>query len=113
MWKRNTRNRTLALAALFQAVDGVNQIAANGEVDESLFRSALNSLLLEESDTLEDLYGGLGALRTGLRSLMYQLGSGSMTMEGRPKNIEATRYAINLLYLEKNWAIIRMFFSVC
>lgn len=97
----NTRNRTIALAALFQAVDGVNQIASDGTIDQTILESAINSLLAEETASIEDLYGGLSNLRTGLRSLMYQLGSGSMTQEGRPKNVEATRYTINLLYLEK------------
>nr|CAA6829310.1 MAG: FIG002903: a protein of unknown function perhaps involved in purine metabolism [uncultured Thiotrichaceae bacterium] len=97
----NTRNRTIALAALFQAVDGVNQIASEGSVDQSILESAINSLLADESDSIEDLYGGISKLRTGLRSLMYQLGGSSLTQEGRPKNAEATRYTINLLYLEK------------
>ena len=97
----NTRNRTLALAALFQCIDGVNQLSSDGQVDSELFENAVNSLLAEESDTLEDLYGGIGGLRTGLRSLMYQLGSGSSSVEGEGKNMETTRYAINLLYLEK------------
>lgn len=100
----NTRNRTIALAALFQAVDGVNQIASEGNVDQTILESAINSLLAEETASIEDLYGGISNLRTGLRSLMYQLGGGSLTQEGRPKNVEATRYTINLLYLEKKLA---------
>lgn len=97
----NTRNRTIALAALFQAVDGVNQIASSGNVDQDILRSAINSLLAEDSGSIEDLYGGLSELRTGLRSLMHQLGAGSLDQAGRPKNVESTRYTINLLYLEK------------
>lgn len=96
----NTRNRTLALAALFQALDGVNQIAASGRVDHELFSSAINSLLAENSSSIEDLYGGLPNLRIGLRSLLYQLG-GDTSPDGTPKNTDTTRYAINLLYLEK------------
>ncbi len=96
----NTRNRTLALAALFQCIDGVNQISSDGQVDSELFNSSVNSLLAEDSGTLEDLYGGVGGLRTGLRLLMYQLGSGSGT-GSESKNMDVTRYAINLLYLEK------------
>lgn len=97
----NTRNRTIALAALFQAVDGVNQIASTGNVDQEILKSAINSLVADESGSIEDLYGGIGNLRTGLRSLMHQLGGGSLAQDGRAKNVEATRYTINLLYLEK------------
>ena len=97
----NTRNRTIALAALFQSVDGVNQIASNGQVDSKLFASSVNSLLAEQSDHIEDLYSGIDGLHTGLRSLMHQLGSDHQAADGQGKNMETTRYAINLLYLEK------------
>jgi high frequency lysogenization protein len=97
----NIRNRTIALAALFQCVEGVTQIASQGKVDNALFEACIHSVLTEEDTSIEDLYGGLDKLRTGLRVLMYQLGTGSLTPDGRPKDIEATRYAVNLLYLEK------------
>ncbi|HRJ53560.1 MAG TPA: high frequency lysogenization protein HflD [Candidatus Thiothrix moscowensis] len=100
----NTRNRTIALAALFQCVEGVTQIASRGSVDSELFDACINSVLTEDASSPEALYGGVEKLRTGLRVLMHQLGTGSMTPDGRPKDIEATRYAVNLLYLEKKLA---------
>lgn len=100
----NTRNRTIALAALFQCVEGVLQIATRGNVDNELLDSCINSILTEDNSSPEALYGGVGNLKTGLRVLMHQLGSGNLTPDGKPKNIEATRYAVNLLYLEKKLA---------
>ncbi|MEZ5452486.1 MAG: high frequency lysogenization protein HflD [Thiothrix sp.] len=100
----NTRNRTIALAALFQCVEGVTQIAAHGRVDSELFDACINSVLTEDNHSAESLYGGLEKLRPGFKVLMHQLGTGSMTPDGRPKDIEATRYAVNLLYLEKKLA---------
>ncbi|WP_298609360.1 high frequency lysogenization protein HflD [uncultured Thiothrix sp.] len=97
----NNRNRTFALAALFQNVEGVNQIATSGQVNNELLTQAVNSLLMESSDEIQDLYGGVVGLKTGLEVLLYQLGAGRLTPEGKPKNLEATRYAVNLLYLEK------------
>ncbi len=97
----NNRNRTFALAALFQNVEGVNQIATTGQVNNELLTQAINSLLIESSNEIEDLYGGVTGLKTGLEVLLYQLGAGRLTSEGKPKNLEATRYAVNLLYLEK------------
>lgn len=96
----SNRNRTIALAALFQCVDGVIQIAHRGTVDNELFEACTNSILID-TDLPQDLYGGTENLRTGLRVLMHQLGSGSLDPDGRPKDVEATRYAVNLLYLEK------------
>ncbi|TXH66727.1 MAG: high frequency lysogenization protein HflD [Thiothrix sp.] len=100
----NNRNRTLALAALFQNVEGVNQLATTGQVNNELLTQAINSLLMESPDEIEDLYGGIAGLKTGLQVLLYQLGAGRLTPEGKPKNLEATRYAVNLLYLEKKLA---------
>lgn len=100
----NNRSRTIALAALFQCVEAVIQIATRGSIDNETFQSCIKSLLMDDADSPEALYGGVGQLHTGLRVLMYQLGAGGLTPDGRPKNIEATRYAVNLLYLEKKLA---------
>ncbi|PID50569.1 MAG: lysogenization regulator HflD [Proteobacteria bacterium] len=97
----NNRNRTLALAALFQCVDGVTQIAERGQIDTELLTACINSILADDADTLEDLYGGMDKLTTGLQVLLYQLSAGTMTPEGKPKDLEATRYAINLLHLQR------------
>ena len=98
----NLNNRTIALAALFQCVEGVNQIANKGQVDEALYTTCIKSILEDNADTAIDLYGGsMAKLKTGLKSMMYQLGAGQLTPDGKPKDMEATRYALGLLHLEK------------
>ena len=98
----NLKNRTIALAALFQSVEGVNQIANKGQIDEALYKTSIQSVLEDNADTAIDLYGGSTSnLKTGLQSMMYQLGAGQLTPEGKPKDMEATRYALGLLHLEK------------
>lgn len=96
----NTKNRTIALAALFLCVEGVNQIAHSGKVDKDLYHTCINSILTEDNDTAENLYGSLNNLKVGLRSMMYQLGSGQLTPDGKPKDMESTRYTLGLLHLE-------------
>ena len=96
----NTQNRTIALAALFQCVEGVNQIANTGNVDTDLYKVCLNSVLTENSSSAVDLYGSLAGLKPGLKAMMYQLGSGQMTPDGKPKELESTRYALGLIHLE-------------
>ena len=96
----NTQNRTIALAALFQCVSGVNQIANTGNVDADLYKTCLHSILKENPASAEDLYGSLANLKTGLKTMMYQLGSGQMTPDGKPKELETTRYALGLIHLE-------------
>jgi len=97
----NTRNRTIALAALFQCVEGVMQIAHRGTVDSLLFETSLNSVLGKETQNIADVYGGLDRLQIGFQSMLYQLGGKNLTPDGKEKDLEATRYAINVLYLEK------------
>ena len=97
----NTQNRTIALAALFQCIDGVNQIADTGKIDEALYNTCINSILNESADDAVDLYGSLENLKVGFTSMLYQLGTGQLTPDGKPKDLEATRYALGLLHLEK------------
>lgn len=97
----NTKNRAIALAAIFQCVDGVNQIANSGSVDAELYKTCINSILSDSVDSAEELYGSLKDLKIGLTSMLYQLGSGQVTPDGKPKDLEATRYALGLLHLEK------------
>ncbi len=97
----NTQNRAIALAAIFQCIDGVNQVANTGKVDEALYNTCINSILSENADDAIDLYGTLIDLKIGFTSMLYQLGTGQLTPEGRPKDLGATRYALGLLHLEK------------
>lgn len=96
-----TRNRTLALAALFQNIDGVMQIARSGKVDEDIYKSALMSLLVDNAPAIEDLYGGISQMRVGLRALNHQLGGATNAATGEFKDLDATRYSLNILYLER------------
>jgi len=97
----NTQNRAIALAAIFQCVDGVIQIAQKGQVDQALFKTCINSVLEDNADSAVGLYGSLDNLKTGLKSMLYQLGSGQLTPDGKQKDMEATRYVLGLLHLEK------------
>lgn len=98
---KNIENRTIALAALFQCVEGVRQIAHDGLVERELFHTCLNSVATENTDTIQEIYGGISKLRTGFKETLLQLGGELMMPDGKQKNIETTRYAINLLHLEK------------
>lgn len=97
----NTQNRAIAMAAIFQCVDGVSQIANRGQIDESIYHTAINSVLNDDADTAADLYGSLSNLKTGLGSMMSQLSTSQVAPNGQPRDMEATRYALALLQLEK------------
>ena len=97
----NTQNRAIAMAALFQCVDGVSQVANTGNIDNEVYNTAINSVLNENANTAEDIYGSLANLKLGFGSMMSQLSTSPTTPDGSPKDMEATRYALGLLQLEK------------
>lgn len=99
--ENSTRNRTIALAALFQCVDSVIKLANEGTCDREVFESCVNSILIDDAINAEALYGGLPKLSSGLTSLMYQLGSGGRGPDGQAKQLDATQYSINILALQK------------
>lgn len=96
----NVQNRAIALAAIFQCVDGVNQIANTGKIDEALYQTCIDSILEEDADSAVDLYGSLANLKLGFSSMMNQLSSRQMDPNGTLKNMESMRYALGLLHLE-------------
>jgi len=96
----NIENRAIALAALFQCVDGVRQIADTGKIEESLYQTCIDSVLNESADSAIDLYGSLANLKTGFSSMINQLGSQQLNPDGSKKDMEATRYALGILHLE-------------
>ncbi|MCF6191175.1 MAG: high frequency lysogenization protein HflD [Cocleimonas sp.] len=97
----NLQNRTIALAALFQSIEGVTQVSNTGKVDDVLYNTCISSILEENANDAIELYGSLNNIQTGLKSMLYQLGAGPLTPDGKPKDMESTRYALGVLHLEK------------
>lgn len=102
--QNNTENRTIALAALFQCVKGVSQLANTGKVDNDLLATCLNSTLIQDSESIIDIYGSLHDLKTGFLTLKSELSTQQLSHDGSVKSFQLTHYAINLLHLEKKLA---------
>ena len=90
------RNRTIALAGLFQAVRLVQQTAGGDYRDESATDTCINSIFNTDPQAVADIYGDATALRTGLEVLAKQLGS-----DHGQRDMTLTRYVITLLHLER------------
>lgn len=60
------RSRILALAGMLQALKLVRQIADTGHADAAAERIALDSVFRIDADSVDAVYGGAHALRTGL-----------------------------------------------
>lgn len=96
-------DRTLALAALFQAAQLVQHVARRGQAADDDIATSIGSLFHIDAPSTVAIFAEGGGdepvLTTGLRTLIERMGSGS-TAEA----LEVTRYAIALLHLERKLA---------
>jgi len=90
------RDRCIALAGLFQAVRLVQQTARGERRDAAATAVCLGSIFNTDPETTLAVYGDVASLRTGLETLLAQLGSDSAR-----RDMELTGYAITLLHLER------------
>ena len=91
------RNRTLTLAGVYQACAMVRDIATNGRDLNVVVQSCINTLFKTDPESVEDVYGGISGVSSGLRVLNKQIG---FETSGQ-RDLEITRYALALLYLER------------
>lgn len=90
------RDRTLALAGVFQAVYLVQQIARQGDYDHPAMETCINSLFAIEAGSAEAIYGDAGQLKLGLQILQ-----GMTHLQHSPANQELMHYAVGLMSLER------------
>ncbi|WP_346347515.1 high frequency lysogenization protein HflD [Shewanella dokdonensis] len=88
-------DRTMALAATLQAVAQVQYIARHGETDDEQLAAALNTILVTDPDSIDDIYPDKKVLANGYRWVINQLG------DNHQKDVEITRYLVGLLALER------------
>lgn len=88
-------NQTIALAGIAQVAVLVQQLATTGTCDQQAMEASIGSVLKIDSDTVADIYGGLGGLKLGFEQLNSQI-----TGERSP-NPEQARYAAAMVFLEK------------
>lgn len=90
------KQRTLALAGVFQATELVRQAACHGTWSGYAATSCLESLFRMESESVEDIYGGTGKLRLGIETLLSVLG-------GEQRQVDSLRYSVGLLQIERKF----------
>jgi high frequency lysogenization protein len=96
MNKAQIRNQAIALAGLFQAVKLVQQLAFGQRRDTTAIQACLTGVFNTDPEAVDQVFGELSNLRLGLETLLAQLGP-----ERAARDMEITRYAITLLYLER------------
>ncbi|MBL1294110.1 MAG: high frequency lysogenization protein HflD [Thiotrichales bacterium] len=96
MINHSDENRIIALAGAFQAISGVKQLAHFGHCESEIIETALHSLFATHPDNVGDVFDGHQNIRDGLKLFIRQFGN-----DNGKRDIEITRYAVNLLALEK------------
>lgn len=90
------KERTLALAGIFQATELVRQAANHGTWSGYAASSSLHSLFQLEADSAEEIYGGTVKLRLGTETMLAVL-------QGDNRYTDSLRYTVGLLQIEKKF----------
>ncbi|MCF6235776.1 MAG: high frequency lysogenization protein HflD [Gammaproteobacteria bacterium] len=93
------KDKTIALAGIFQAAKQVQSIARTGSLEPEMLAISINSIFETDPPTTEATFSGTANLTTGLTQLRDLLGA-----KKGSEGMEITQYVINLLYLERQLA---------
>ncbi len=96
--KYDDRDRTIALAGIFQAASLVQQIARRGLADSEAMGASIHSIFQIDAGSVAEVYGGLAGISKGLRELYRQL-AGEVKRDN-----ELTGYLLSLIQLERKLA---------
>ena len=89
------KNRTLALAGVFQSAELVRQAANHGTWSGYAAGAMLRSLFILEPRSIEDVYGDMAKMKLGVEVLLSVL-------QGDKRYMESLQYAIAMLKVERN-----------
>lgn len=99
----NHRDKTLALAVVFQAAAVADALAWKGQADLESRKTLLQSLFVFESDDPAVIYGNPTRLQAGLKALEECLvDTGSATGDNR--QADRLRYALGMIQAERKLA---------
>ncbi len=90
------KDRTLALAGLFQSTELVRQAASHGTWSGYAATACLNSLFQLEAGSLDDVYGHRQRMQLGIETLLAVL-------QGDERYTDTLRYGVGLLQIEKKF----------
>lgn len=96
MSKPEIRKQAIALAGLLQAVKLVQQVASGQPRDAAALEACFTGVFNTEPEAAELVFGDLRDLRSGLETLLAQLGP-----QRAARDMAITRHAITVLYLER------------
>ena len=87
--------QTVALAAIFQNCQQVQQLATTGQYDAELLDTAVEAVINTEPENTMDVFKHLNRLTPGFKLIEQQLNASNK----QNRNMELTRYTISVLFL--------------
>lgn len=93
------KEQTIALSAIFQAAELVATLAKTGKMDNGYLKPLVNSILLVNAETTEDIYGGQWDCKSNL-ALGRRITRQALGKERSSVNPDTLRYALSLIHLE-------------
>ncbi|PYF84040.1 MULTISPECIES: high frequency lysogenization protein HflD [Marinomonas] len=93
------KEQTIALSAVFQAAELVSILAKTGKVDNESLKPLLDSILMLNAASTEDIYGGQWDCRSNL-ALGRRIAQQALGKERSSVNPDTLRYALSLIHLE-------------
>ncbi|WP_185230612.1 high frequency lysogenization protein HflD [Teredinibacter franksiae] len=97
--EKSWQNIALALAGVVQCAHQVEELAKTGYLKTAQFETAVNSLLNQNPNSTEEVFGGVPALAVGLEALEQLLHN-----HRDPKHADAMRYILGIIHLQKRLA---------
>jgi len=102
-------DQTIALAALYQSIRAVNELATTGSCAEHDLQIGIESLFIFDSPTTEAIYGSIVDLKSGLSGLVKQLNGETYNQDDSARtlkqnqtiNLSLAQYAIGVMHLQK------------
>jgi high frequency lysogenization protein len=88
------KDATIAFAGMLQASELVRQIATSGNCSQQAARASVASIFALSPESTEDVYGGIGGVRMGLR-VMVELFSARSSHD----NLQSLNYALGMAKL--------------
>ena len=81
------RERTIAIAGIFQAIKMVQQVARTGLLDQHAYEATINSVFKIDAKSTDAVFGDISNLNLGCRVLLAQLGD-SRHDNGKGRNAQ-------------------------
>ena len=93
------QDKTIALVGLYQCSQLVFELATTGRADKLAYKTCIESLFVDSPKSTLDVYGGeVENIQKGVKTLLAQMSSDQAVQN---RNIEITRYVLNLMILAK------------